>query len=69
VRLPLLAANVRKYVERPLFSFAASEAPAFDVDAYIELQHWLQRIYREFRDLDLRILLAARRHTPIQQNG
>jgi hypothetical protein len=33
------------------FSFADSEAAAFDVDAYIELQHWLQQKYREFRDL------------------
>jgi hypothetical protein len=67
VRLPLLASNVRKYIERPPFSFADSEAATLDVDAYIELQHWLRRIYREFRELDLRILLAANRHTPIQQ--
>jgi len=59
VRLPLLASNVRRYVERPPFSFADSEAAALDVDDYIELQHWLRRIYREFRELDLRILLTA----------
>jgi hypothetical protein len=58
VRLPLLASNVRKYVERPPFSFADSEAAALDVDASIELQHWLQRIYREFRELGQRILLT-----------
>lgn len=70
VRLPLLAANVRKYVERPPFSFADSEnAAAFDVDANIELQHWLRRIYREFRELDLRISLTAHRQTPIRQGG
>jgi hypothetical protein len=27
-------------------------------DAHIELQRWLRRIYLEFRELDLRILLA-----------
>jgi len=59
VRLPLLASNVRKYVERPPFSFANSESAAvLDADDYIELQHWLRRIYREFRELDQRILLT-----------
>jgi hypothetical protein len=58
VRLPLLASNLRKYVERPPFSFADPEAAALDVDASIELQHWLRRIYREFRELDQRILLT-----------
>ena len=59
VRLPLLAANVRKYVERPPFSFADSEsAAAPDVDVNIELQHWLRRIYRAFRELDARIMLT-----------
>ena len=59
VRLPLLAPNVRKYVERPPFSFADSErAAAVDVDVNIELQHWLRRIYREFRELDARIMLT-----------
>jgi hypothetical protein len=59
VRLPLLASNVRKYVERPPFSFADSErAAALDVDINIELQHWLRRIYREFRELYARIILT-----------
>jgi hypothetical protein len=59
VRLPLLVSNVRKYVERPPFSFANSESAAvLDADDYIELQHWLRRIYREFRELDQRILLT-----------
>ena len=59
MRLPLLASNVRKYVERPPFSFADSEpAAALDVDINIELQHWLRRIYREFRELYVRIMLT-----------
>ena len=33
---------------------AATTPPA----AHDELQHWLRRVYREFRELDLRILLA-----------
>jgi len=59
VRLPLLASNVRTYVERPPFSFANTESAAvLDADDHIELQHWLRRIYREFRELDQRILLT-----------
>ncbi len=59
VRLPLLASNVRKYVERPPFSFAGSaRSAALNVDINAELQHWLRRIYREFRELYLRCLLT-----------
>jgi hypothetical protein len=58
VRLPLLASNVRKHVERPPFSFADSERAAADMDINIELQHWLRRIYREFRELYVRIMLT-----------
>ena len=58
VRLPLLASNVRKHVERPPFSFADSERAAADMDINIELQHWLRRIYREFRELYARIILT-----------
>jgi hypothetical protein len=54
LRLPLLASNVRKYVEKPPFSFADSaHAVAPDTDIKIELQHWLRRIYREFREFYL----------------
>jgi hypothetical protein len=61
VRLPLLASRLRKYVETPPFSFANSRlAAALDVpiDVDIELQRWLRRIFLEFRELDLRILLT-----------
>ncbi|HZD39182.1 MAG TPA: hypothetical protein VE131_00575 [Terriglobales bacterium] len=59
VRLSLLASNVRKYVERPPFSFADSAlAAALNADINIELQHWLRQIYREFRELYLRIMLT-----------
>jgi len=61
VRLPLLAPGVRKYVETPPFSFADPRLPAaldVPIDANIELQRWLRRIYLEFRELVLRILLT-----------
>ncbi|MEJ2379130.1 MAG: hypothetical protein P8Y71_28300 [Pseudolabrys sp.] len=58
VRLPLLTSNARKYVERLPFSCAESQhAAATDADINIELQHWLRRIYLEFRELYLRIML------------
>jgi hypothetical protein len=61
VRLPVLAPSLRKYVETPPFSFAHSRlAAARDepIDVNTELQRWLRRVYLEFRELDLRILLT-----------
>lgn len=61
VRLPVLAPGLRRYIETPPFSFADSHmggAVAIPLDGHIELQRWLRRIYLEFRELDLRILLA-----------
>jgi hypothetical protein len=59
--MPALAPGLRRYIERPPFSFADSrvdEAAAMPADAGSELQRWLRRIFLEFRELDLRILLA-----------
>lgn len=61
VRLPVLAPGLRRYIETPPFSFSDSNmgnAVGIPPDAHIELQRWLRRIYLEFRELDLRILLA-----------
>jgi hypothetical protein len=58
-RLPALAPALRKYIDVPPFSFAdAALAAALPPAAHEELQHWLRRVFREFRELDLRILLA-----------
>ncbi|HEY7228815.1 MAG TPA: hypothetical protein VH558_00430 [Pseudolabrys sp.] len=61
VRLPVLAPGLRKFIDTPPFSFADSNmanATGIPIDAHIELQRWLRRIYLEFRELDLRLLLA-----------
>jgi hypothetical protein len=61
VRFPVLAPGLRKYIDKPPFSFADSRlANAKDIplDVHIELQRWLRKTYLEFRELDLRILLA-----------
>jgi hypothetical protein len=55
-RLPALAPGLRRYIETPPFSFA--DLAALPPAAEEELQAWLRRAYREFRELDLRILLA-----------
>lgn len=61
VKMPALAPGLRKYIERPPFSFSdasLANAPNVPLDAHIELQRWLRKTHLEFRELDLRILLA-----------
>jgi len=61
VRLPALAPGLRRHIETPPFSFSDSRlanAKSIPIDVHIELQRWLRKIYLEFRELDLRILLA-----------
>ena len=61
VKLPALAPGLRKLIDSPPFSFADSNmgnATGVPLDAHIELQRWLRRIYLEFRELDLHLLLA-----------
>src|SRR5215510_8296212 len=60
VRMPALAPGLRRYIETPPFSFAVlstGDTTRIPVEADSELQRWLRRIYLEFRELDLRILL------------
>lgn len=62
VRLPALTPGLRRYIEKPPFSFADSRlasANEIPLDVHIELQRWLRRIYLEFREVDLRVLLAG----------
>jgi hypothetical protein len=64
VRMPALAPGLRRYIETPPFSFADSgKVSTMPPDSQSELQRWLRRIYLEFRELDLRILLADLRHS------
>jgi hypothetical protein len=61
VRMAALAPGLRRYVETPPFSFAdprVADPTRIPDTAYAELERWLRRIYLEFRELDLRILLA-----------
>jgi len=61
VRLSALAPGLRRYIEKPPFSFSdarLADAKGIPIEVHIELQRWLRKIYLEFRELDLRILLA-----------
>lgn len=60
LRLPMLATALRRVIDTPPFSFAT--VPAIEGgnragDPEAELGRWLRRIFLEFRELDLRLLL------------
>ena len=58
-RMPVLAPSLRRYAERPPFSFAAAEAdPHIPADIRIELEHWRRRVHIEYRELGLRLMLV-----------
>ena len=61
IHLPVLAHGLRKYIDSPPFSFTSLNmegSAGIPLDAQNELQRWMRRIHLEFRELDLRILLA-----------
>jgi hypothetical protein len=61
LRLPALTPAVRRHIETPPFSFAEAlraDSGIIPLAAHAELQHWLRRAHLEFRELDLRVLLA-----------
>jgi len=61
LRFPALAPGLRKFIEKPPFSFSDRElanAKSIPLDVHIELQRWLRKMHIEFRELDLRVLLA-----------
>jgi hypothetical protein len=61
IQIAALAPGLRKIIDRRPFSFAdASGATPADIplDMHIELQRWLRKIYVEFRQMELRVLLS-----------
>jgi hypothetical protein len=61
LKFPALAPGFRRYIERPPFSFSdarLANAPNIPIEVHLELQRWLRKIYLEFREIDLNILLA-----------
>jgi hypothetical protein len=53
--IPALGAVIRGVTERPGFSFAAYTAKTEDTTT--ELYGWIRKVFLEFRDLELRLLL------------
>ena len=60
VHIAALAPGLRKIIDRPPFSFADSSGAPIDVplEMHVELQRWLRKIYVEFRQMELRVLLT-----------
>jgi hypothetical protein len=54
--IPALSAVIKGVIERPSFSFAALAATAADTTT--ELYGWTRRVFLEYRELELRMLLA-----------
>jgi hypothetical protein len=57
--IPALSPVIKGVIERPIFSFAALAATASDTTT--ELYGWTRRVFLEFRELELRMLLAELR--------
>ena len=61
LHVPLLAPGLRRVIEQRPFSFvetSGSAAADVPLDAHIEIQRWLRKLYLEFRELELRVLMA-----------
>ncbi len=58
LRFPALAPALRKYIERPPFSFADEQLAndrSIPLDGHIELQRWLRKTYGQLRELENQI--------------
>jgi hypothetical protein len=52
---------LRRHIERRPFSFADERtwpAGEMGLEAHNELQKWLRRVFLEFREMELRVLLS-----------
>lgn len=60
MQIPALSPPLYRYLEKPPFSFADFRStPPQDIplDVYMELHRWMRRVFVEFRELELRLLL------------
>jgi len=60
IQIPALPQHLYRYLEQAPFSFADFRGtPPQDIplDAYMELLRWMRRVFVEFRELELRLLL------------
>jgi hypothetical protein len=59
ITIPALSAVIKGVIERPSFSFSALAATAADTTT--ELYGWTRKVFLEFRELELRLVLAELR--------
>jgi hypothetical protein len=60
IQIPALVPYLYRYLEKMPFSFAHFRGTPPDeilLDAYMELLRWMRRVFVEFRELELRLLL------------
>jgi hypothetical protein len=61
IQIPALMPLLHRYIEQPPFSFADFRgSPPVDIplEIYMELHRWMRRVFVEFRELELRLLLS-----------
>jgi hypothetical protein len=58
MQFPALAPGLRRHIERKPFSFSDERARDTGLEGHNELQRWLRRVFREFREMELRVLLG-----------
>jgi hypothetical protein len=58
IQLPMLSPGLQRYIAKPPFSFSGPQTVALPLDVDFELQKWMRRIFVEFREMELRILLT-----------
>lgn len=57
LHIAALAPGLRRIIDRRPFSFAGTPTPDVPLETHLELQRWLRKIYVEFREMELRVLL------------
>jgi hypothetical protein len=58
IQIAALAPGLRKVIDRKPFSFADPAGADIPLEMDMELQRWLRKIYVEFRQMELRVLLT-----------
>jgi hypothetical protein len=61
MQFPALAPGLRRHIEKRPFSFADERTwpgGEMGLEAHNELQKWLRRVFLEFREMELRVLLS-----------
>jgi hypothetical protein len=61
LQFPLLQPGLRRLIDQPPFSFvniSGAASPDVPLESSIELQRWMRKLFLEFRELELRVLMA-----------